>query len=169
LFSPDGKHFALTDTNSILAWEIPSGESINISQNIFDQWHSSEGESRVYYSNADIIYSPSKKYSATIKNQNIVVLKDETLQISFLEIPHADVVSTMRFSPDGNLLATANAGVDIHIFFYNPSFILKEACSRLIRNLTRAEWQQYIGDALPYQAVCPNLPIEPEITITPTP
>ena len=37
------------------------------------------------------------------------------------------------------------------------------------RNLTRAEWKQYIGDALPYQAVCPNLPIEPEITITPTP
>jgi hypothetical protein len=31
----------------------------------------------------------------------------------------------------------------------------------MTRNLTRAEWQQYIGDALPYQAVCPNLPIEP--------
>jgi len=28
------------------------------------------------------------------------------------------------------------------------------------RNLTRAEWKQYIGDALPYQAVCPNLSID---------
>jgi hypothetical protein len=35
------------------------------------------------------------------------------------------------------------------------------------RNLTRAEWNQYIGDALTYQAICPNLPIEPEFTLTP--
>jgi hypothetical protein len=31
----------------------------------------------------------------------------------------------------------------------------------MARNLTRTEWAQYIGDALPYQAVCPNLQIEP--------
>jgi hypothetical protein len=31
----------------------------------------------------------------------------------------------------------------------------------MARNLTRAEWQQYIGDALPYQAVCAGLPVEP--------
>jgi len=41
-----------------------------------------------------------------------------------------------------------------------------EACNYLRRNLTRPEWKQYIGDALPYQAVCPNLPIEPEPTPT---
>jgi hypothetical protein len=46
------------------------------------------------------------------------------------------------------------------------------ACSRLTRNLTRMEWHQYIGAALPYQAVCPDLPVEPEplpmLPITPT-
>jgi hypothetical protein len=35
------------------------------------------------------------------------------------------------------------------------------------RNLTRDEWKQYIGDALPYQAVCENLPLETETTATP--
>jgi hypothetical protein len=55
-------------------------------------------------------------------------------------------------------------------FFWNsfgislPSY----ACAYLPRNLTRAKWAQFIGDAMPYQAVCENLPIEPEVKGTPT-
>ncbi len=50
-----------------------------------------------------------------------------------------------------------------------PADLIVNACSGMMRNLTLEEWQQYIGDALPYQAVCPNLPVEPEIIITQTP
>ncbi|MBI1792682.1 MAG: hypothetical protein HYR70_00640 [Chloroflexi bacterium] len=57
----------------------------------------------------------------------------------------------------------------VRMWIWRPDDLIAEACSRATRNLTRAEWEQYIGDALPFQAVCPNLPIEPEITITPTP
>jgi WD40 repeat protein len=46
---------------------------------------------------------------------------------------------------------------------------VEDTCSLVTRNLTHAEWDQYIGDVLPYQAVCPNLPIEPEAAVTPTP
>jgi hypothetical protein len=42
--------------------------------------------------------------------------------------------------------------------------LIANACATMPRNLTLAEWQQYIGDALPYQATCENLPIEPEVT-----
>jgi len=52
---------------------------------------------------------------------------------------------------------------------YRSEDLITDACSRVTRNLTRAEWAQYISDALPYQAVCPNLPIEPEVTPTPIP
>ncbi len=51
----------------------------------------------------------------------------------------------------------------------HPEELISDACSRVTRNLTRAEWNQYIGDALPYQAVCPNLPIEIEADSMPTP
>jgi hypothetical protein len=52
--------------------------------------------------------------------------------------------------------------------------LIDDACSRLTRNPTRAEWQQYIGDALPYPskpegAPCPELPLESEESLTPTP
>jgi hypothetical protein len=63
----------------------------------------------------------------------------------------------------------SGGGYDAHVWLYLPEDLITEACSRVTRNLTRAEWAQYIGDALPYQAVCPNLPIEPEIAITPAP
>jgi hypothetical protein len=42
--------------------------------------------------------------------------------------------------------------------------LIAYACSRLNRNLTRTEWEKYIGDALPYEAICQNLPVEPEAT-----
>ena len=41
------------------------------------------------------------------------------------------------------------------------------ACAYLPSNLTRSQWEKYIGDALPYQVVCPNLPIESKTTPTP--
>jgi len=53
------------------------------------------------------------------------------------------------------------------VWIYRPEDLIADACSRVTRNLTRAEWDQYIGDALPYQAVCPNLPIEAESTPVP--
>jgi len=46
------------------------------------------------------------------------------------------------------------------VWVYRTEDLIADACSRVTRNLTLTEWQQYIGDALPYQAVCPNLPIE---------
>jgi hypothetical protein len=46
--------------------------------------------------------------------------------------------------------------------------LVTNTCAFLSRNLTRAEWNQYVGEALEYQAVCPNLPIEPETTATST-
>jgi uncharacterized membrane-anchored protein YhcB (DUF1043 family) len=47
--------------------------------------------------------------------------------------------------------------------------LIANTCSRASRNLTRPEWEQYIGEALPYQAICENLPIEPEPTPTANP
>jgi hypothetical protein len=53
------------------------------------------------------------------------------------------------------------------LWLWHTDDLIDYACSHLPRNLTRAEWKQYIGDSLPYEAVCHNLPIEPEISPTP--
>ena len=69
------------------------------------------------------------------------------------------------FSPDGKYVIDNTA----HVWFWRPEDLLSNACAYLPRNLNRAEWEQYIGGGLPFQAVCSNLPIEPESTPTSTP
>ncbi|MBI5954914.1 MAG: PD40 domain-containing protein [Chloroflexi bacterium] len=81
-------------------------------------------------------------------------------------------VARVAFSHDGNALATVTGdkmvlGGPIILWDINPQHWIDKTCQRVGRNFTRAEWNQYIGDALPYQAVCPNLPIEAEPTPTP--
>ena len=36
--------------------------------------------------------------------------------------------------------------------------LIEQACTRLRRNLSRAEWRQYVGNGEPYRKLCPALP-----------
>jgi hypothetical protein len=89
-------------------------------------------------------------------------------------------VTSVAFSPDGRYVLSS--GCDDYVsgtFVCNKSSariwewqskdLIENACENVPRNLTREEWKLYIGEALPYQAICANLPIEPEITVPPTP
>jgi len=82
---------------------------------------------------------------------------------------HDAEVYSVAFSPDGNYVVSGSADGTALIWLWLPNDLITSACAYIPRSLTRDEWKQYIGDALPYQAVCSNLPIEPEIAITPIP
>jgi hypothetical protein len=79
---------------------------------------------------------------------------------------HNITVYFVGFSPDSRHVVSSG-GITTQSWIWAPEDLVIEACSIVTRNLTRAEWQQYIGDALPYQAVCSNLPIEAESTPVP--
>jgi hypothetical protein len=82
------------------------------------------------------------------------------------------MVSDIAFTPDGNWLLLTDyfgSGTTLQIWGLDPQWLSEAACNSVGRNLTRAEWNQYVGDLLPYRAMCPNLPSEPEVIITPTP
>ena len=68
----------------------------------------------------------------------------------------ASAVMSVAVSPDGSQLATGSQGF-VHIWYTKPGDLVAEACRRLARNMTRAEWTRFVVGE-PYSATCPDLP-----------
>jgi len=60
-------------------------------------------------------------------------------------IEHAEPVVVIAFSPDGRLLATGSADKTARMVCVDPQKIFDELCAKAGRNLTREEWNNYIG------------------------
>lgn len=160
-FSPDGQYIvsnALNDTATLdtvtRVWKTDTGEEIApLAQ---------EGSGSPL-----AIFTPDGNFWA-VEYADTIHIWDIHSKKELSQLLH-DNLSDFTFSPDGKYIISTDFDHTIHVWVWQPSDLITESCSRITRNITRSEWRQYIGDALPYQAICPNLPIEPEITITSTP
>ncbi len=74
-------------------------------------------------------------------------------QIGQSFVGHQDVAWAIAFSPNGNQLASSSRDGTIIVWDLNQQSWIRRACDFANRNLSKAEWQQYLGDEL-YRETC---------------
>jgi WD40 repeat protein len=162
-FSPDGKTLASgSDDNSIILWDVATRQPI--------------GQPLMGHAGSvlSLAFSPDGKLLASGSWDNTIILWDlATRQPIGQPLKwHTNPVSSVAFSPNGKILASGSWDDNVVLWDIVPQSWMERTCQRAGRNLTRAEWAQYFS-SMPYptkqeDATCPQWPLEPEATPTPT-
>ncbi len=100
-------------------------------------------------------FSPNGKYLATVDTFHIRVW-EVTRGQEVARWRNNQIVSTVAFSADARSLLISGSGPSQR-WLWQAHDLVQSACGRLTRNLTLAEWRQYMG-AEQYRKTCPNLP-----------
>ncbi|MEL7067579.1 MAG: caspase family protein [Cyanobacteria bacterium J06581_3] len=107
----------------------------------------------------EVSFNPVAQQVATVSKDKIVRVWD--IEKGYTEVARMSYSSEAwdtRFSPNGEWLATATSNGIARIHYLSKEKLIEEGCDRLQRNLTYSEWRRYVGEDLPYEKTCPNLP-----------
>ena len=63
----------------------------------------------------------------------------------------------IEFSPNSDYLLAACADGELRIWATNPALMANEMCQLLKRNMSREEWDTYVGHDIPFEHTCVNL------------
>jgi WD40 repeat protein len=103
-----------------------------------------------------VAFTADGRYLATFSYYNLTIW-DVAQQAPYAHFPHASPNSLgAAFSPDGRYLSWDDSDGIIVTRSLRVDDWQKAACTIASRNLTKAEWTQYVG-GIPYARVCPDI------------
>ncbi|MCP4376147.1 MAG: CHAT domain-containing protein [bacterium] len=70
-------------------------------------------------------------------------------------------VHAVAFSPDDQTLASGSRDATIFLWIARTEALADIVCQKVWRNLMLEEWRQSVGEGIPYELTCPNLPLHP--------
>jgi WD40 repeat protein len=148
-FSPDDKTLASgSKDKTVRLWDVSSHKQIGVPLT---------GHTEEVFT---VAFSPDGKTLASGGTDQTVRLWDVAARQPLGEAltSHTEAVKRVAFNADGKALASASRDMRVLLWNVDPISWISRGCERANRNLSQAEWRQYMGASLPYSPICPNLP-----------
>jgi WD40 repeat protein len=149
VFSPTAA-LLLTASNSgvVRAWKISNGEA---APELRQAWAAAPCAEP-----AALVLSRDGSLAAAGCEDGRIRLFIVATGVAISELRYPGKLATLAFSPEGAVLL-AGGGNGLRGFLVSGADLVQEACSRVSRNLTVAEWQRDVG-ARACRSTCPGLP-----------
>ena len=141
--SPDGRLLAGGDDHDARVWDLATGAQVLLLPH-------PTGVNGV-------AFSADGKYLATAAKDGVARVWLVSTGEQIAGMAHDKSLNGLAFSPDGSYLATASSDQTVRLWTPLLADPIGAACTHVIANLTRDEWQQNLpGEA--YHLTCPGLP-----------
>jgi tetratricopeptide (TPR) repeat protein len=111
-----------------------------------------------------VSFSPDGTRVATASLDKTARVWDAQTGETLATLNHDDEVRAVSFSPDGTRVATASLDKTARVHWLWSRDLAEQVCLRLSRNLTAAEWTNYVQtDLINYNLTCLQLPVHPSV------
>ncbi|MDJ0899955.1 MAG: hypothetical protein QNJ55_14210 [Xenococcus sp. MO_188.B8] len=156
-FSPNGQYLAsASDDWTVRLWKnLDSKNPVHVTL----KGHSAWVNSVVFSPDGKVLASGS--FDRTIRLWQIDQINWKAGRIDEAPIvleDHNQSVSSVAFTLEGKYLVSGSYDNTIRLWIAKTKDLADMVCQKVLRNLTRQEWQQFMGDDITYELTCPNLP-----------
>ncbi len=163
-FSPDGKYLASASNDwTVRLWNLQNLDLENPDPenlvHVVLKGHSAWVSSVAFTPDGKVLASGS--FDRSIRLWQIEQIDWKLRKIKEYPIvleDHNQSVTSVAFTPDGKYLASGSFDCSIRLWIASTDVLADMVCQKVLRNLTRQEWQQFMGDDIDYERTCPQLP-----------
>lgn len=162
-FNPENNLLALGDVNgNVELWDI------NLRKKISEVKAHNEQVN-------DIRFNTTLKQMATSGNDKKLKIFNIKDPADLTEPPvtlsdNEGFVLVMQFSPDGQMIISGESGGSNNLISRpsNVEYLVRDICTMISRNMSKEEWNLYVGKDIPLEKTCPdksyNIKVEPIIS-----